>query len=192
MSLQKFITCFLKRDLEILKYCKHYLLQTQSWKVWQRLRKRSKTFKFCLQRGVATSSYAWTRGVTICVFVPNRHGTDISVRCMRPYNEYRQFTPNPERGARSNATLFDNRQQKNSECRELHTWKQSPLDSDHVLILNVSLTDKGVHFKGLRTQLFAKWSFVLMYPTSLIWHKSKYSIIFPYLWCICISAVNRL
>ncbi len=41
--------------------------------------------------------------------------------CMRPYDEYRQFTPNPEWGARSNATLFDNRQQKISECRELRT-----------------------------------------------------------------------
>ncbi len=33
------------------------------------------------------------------VFVPNRHSTGISVRCMRPYDEYRQFTPNPEGGA---------------------------------------------------------------------------------------------
>ncbi len=33
------------------------------------------------------------------VFVPNRHGTGISVRCTRPYDEYRQFTPNPEGGA---------------------------------------------------------------------------------------------
>ncbi len=31
-------------------------------------------------------------------------------------------------------------------------------------------------FKG--AQLFAKWSFVLVYPTSLILHKSKYFIIF--------------
>ncbi len=34
-----------------------------------------------------------------------------------PYDKYRQFTPNPEGGASSNATLFDNRQQKNSECQ---------------------------------------------------------------------------
>ncbi len=74
------------------------------------------------------------------VFVPNRHGTGILFRCMRPYDKYRQFTPNPEWGARSTATLFDNRQQKNSECRDLRTWKQSPPDSDHVLILNASLT----------------------------------------------------
>ncbi len=66
------------------------------------------------------------------------------------------------------------------ECHELHTSKQSPLDSDHVLILNASLTWTD---KGLRTQLFAKWSFVLVYPTSLIRHKSKYPIIFPYLRC---------
>ncbi len=99
---------------------------------------------------------------------------------MRPYDEFRQFTPNPEGGSRSIATLFDNRQQKNSECRELRAWKQSPLDSDHVLILTASLTRTD---KVLRTQLFAKWSFVLVYPTSLIRHKSKYSIIFPYLWC---------
>ncbi len=39
---------------------------------------------------------------------------------MMPYDEYRQFTPNPEGGARSNAMLFDNRQQKNSECQRLH------------------------------------------------------------------------
>ncbi len=37
------------------------------------------------------------------------------------YNEYRQFTPNPEGGARSNAMMFDNRQQKNSESHELRT-----------------------------------------------------------------------
>ncbi len=80
------------------------------------------------------------RDGTVYVFVPNRHGTDISVRCMRPYDEYRQFTPNPEGGARSNETLFGNRQQKNSECRELRASKQSSLDSDHVLILNASLT----------------------------------------------------
>ncbi len=78
---------------------------------------------------------------TVHVFVPNSHGTDLSVRCMRPYNEYRQFTPNPEGGARRNATLFDNRQQKNSECCELRTLKQSSLCCDHVLILNIeSLT----------------------------------------------------
>ncbi len=59
---------------------------------------------------------------------------------MRPFDEYRQFTPNPEGGARNNATLFDNCQQKNSECPELRTWKQIPLDCDHVLILNASLT----------------------------------------------------
>ncbi len=70
-----------------------------------------------------------------------RHGTGISVRCMRPFNDYKQFTLNPEGGARTNATLFDNRQQKNSECHELRTWKQSPLDSDHVLILNESHID---------------------------------------------------
>ncbi len=57
------------------------------------------------------------RGGMVHVFVSNRHGTGISVRCMMPYDEYRQFTPNPEGGARSNATLFDNCQQKNSECQ---------------------------------------------------------------------------
>ncbi len=61
--------------------------------------------------------YIYIRGGTVHVFVPNRHGTGISVRCMMPYDEYRQFTPNPEGGARSNATLFDNRQQKNSKCQ---------------------------------------------------------------------------
>ncbi len=64
--------------------------------------------------------YIYIRGGTVHVLVPNRHGTGISVRCMRPYDDYRQFTPNPEGGARSNATLFDNRQQKNSECQRWH------------------------------------------------------------------------
>ncbi len=36
------------------------------------------------------------------------------------YDEYRQFTPNPEGGARSYATLLDNFQQKNSECQPWH------------------------------------------------------------------------
>ncbi len=40
--------------------------------------------------------YIYIRGGMVHVFVPNRHGTDLSVRCMRPYDEYRQFTPNPE------------------------------------------------------------------------------------------------
>ncbi len=59
--------------------------------------------------------YIYIRGGTIHVFVPNRRGTDISVRCMRPYNKYWQFTPNPEGGAHSNATLFDNRQQNQNQ-----------------------------------------------------------------------------
>ncbi len=29
---------------------------------------------------------------------------------------------------------------RTAKCHELRTWKQSPLDSDHVLILNASLT----------------------------------------------------
>ncbi len=128
--------------------------------------------------------YIYTRGGTVHVFVPSSHGMGISVRCVRSYNEYRQFTPSQEYGARSNATLFNNSLQNNNEC-ELHTWKQSPLDSDHVQILNTSLTwtDKEVYFKGLHTQLFAKWIFVLVYPTSFIRHKSKYSITFSYLRC---------
>ncbi len=38
------------------------------------------------------------RGGMVHVFVLNRHGTDLSVRCMSPYDKYRQFTPNPEGG----------------------------------------------------------------------------------------------
>ncbi len=103
---------------------------------------------------------------------------------MRPYNEYRQFTPIQKGVPTVMQHCLITTSRRTGECHELRTWKQSPLDSDHVLILNASLTDKGVYFKGLHTQLFAKWGFVLVYPTSLIWHKSKYSIIFPYLRCI--------
>ncbi len=39
------------------------------------------------------NQYIYIRGGTVHVFVSNRHGTGISVRCMRPYDEYRQFTP---------------------------------------------------------------------------------------------------
>ncbi len=60
-------------------------------------------------------------GGTVHVFVPNRHGTGISVRCMRPYKQIQAIHTQSRRGARSNATLFDNCQQKNSECRELST-----------------------------------------------------------------------
>ncbi len=78
-----------------------------------------------------------TRGGTIHIFVPNHHGTDLSVDD-EALQRIQAIHPNPEGGTRSNATLFDNRQQNNSECRELRTWKQSALDSDHVL--NASLT----------------------------------------------------
>ncbi len=47
----------------------------------------------------------------------------------------------------------------------------------------VSHIDWKSSIQGLHTQLFSKWSFVLVYPTSLIHHKSKYSIIFLYLRC---------
>ncbi len=81
--------------------------------------------------------------------------------------------PNPEGGARSNAMLFENRQrqQKNSECCELRL-KTKP-----------SRQWPCADSERLRSQLFAKWGFVLVYPTFLIQHKYKYSIIFPYLRC---------
>ncbi len=69
---------------------------------------------------------------------PSRYGPLGSVH--EALQRIQAIHPQSRRGRRSNATLFDNRQQKNSECRELRTWKQSPLDSDHVLILNASLT----------------------------------------------------
>ncbi len=68
-------------------------------------------------KDVKIEGFIDNRGGTVHIFVPNHHGTCISVDGMMPYDQYRQFTPNPEGGARSNATLFDNRQQKNSECQ---------------------------------------------------------------------------
>lgn len=51
--------------------------------------------------------------------------------------------PNQKEGdAAMQHGLITSRQQKNSKWRELRIWKQSPLDSDHVLTLNVSLTIK--------------------------------------------------
>ncbi len=78
------------------------------------------------------------RGGMVHVFVSNRRSTDLSARCMRPYDEYRQFIPNPEGGAHSNATLFDNRQQTNSKSHECTLENKPP--RHHVLILNASLT----------------------------------------------------
>ncbi len=137
---------------------------------------------YCIYKIIFLYIYIYIRGGTIHVFGPNSHGTGVSVRCMRPYNEYRQFTPIQKLApaVMQRCLITSSRRTANAELR---TWKQSPLDSDHVLILNTSLTDKGVYFKGLHTQLFAKWSFVLLYPTSLIRHESKYSVIFPYLQC---------
>ncbi len=114
--------------------------------------------------------YIYILGGTVHVFVPNSQGTDLSGWCMRPYNEYRQFPPNPEWGFRSNAMLFDNRQrqQKNSESRELRAW-----DSDHVLILKVSHTWTDKNFPHGLTR--ALCSCIL----PLIRHKSKYSKIVP-------------
>ncbi len=120
------------------------------------------------------------RGVTVHVFIPNRHGTCISVRCIRPYDECRQFTPNPEEGARSNATLFDNSQLKNSECQRM-AWvahlktkptRQWPCaDSECVSHMD---WQRLLHSTVCEMELC---------PTSLIQHKSKCSIILPYLRC---------
>ncbi len=38
-------------------------------------------------------TYIYIRGGTVHIYVSNHHGTGISVRCMMPYDEYRQFTP---------------------------------------------------------------------------------------------------
>ncbi len=81
------------------------------------------------------------------------------------YNEYRQFTLDPEGGAHSNATLFDNRQQKNRWIPCVVHLKTKPT-SDHVLILNASLTDKGVYVKGLHTQLRKGALFSCILPLS--------------------------
>ncbi len=43
-----------------------------------------------------SKAYTHTRVGTVHVFVPNRDGTGNSVQCMRPYDEFRQFTPNAE------------------------------------------------------------------------------------------------
>ncbi len=91
-----------------------------------------------------------SRGGTVHVFVPNCHGTGISVRCMRPYEEYRQFTPNPEGGAavmqRCLRTASASRRTANAH--ELRTWKQCT-DSERV-----SHMTNEYSLKALRTQLF--------------------------------------
>ncbi len=101
--------------------------------------------------------YTFSLGVArYMYFLPNHHGTASRFGAWGlTTNTGNSPTPHPhpEGGARSNATLFDNRQQNNSECRELRTWKQSPLDSDHVRILNVSLTWTD---EDMRSQLFVK------------------------------------
>ncbi len=103
---------------------------------------------------------------------------------MRLYSEYRQFTTNPEGGAHSNAKLLDNHQQKNSECRVLHAWKQSPQTVTMCWFwthLPHRLT-KEYTLKACALNCFRNQAFVLVYHTSLIRHKSKYSL-FPYLRC---------
>ncbi len=47
----------------------------------------------CTLKLFCTKQSLNSRGGTVHVFVPNRHGMGISVRCMMPYDEYRQFTP---------------------------------------------------------------------------------------------------
>ncbi len=78
------------------------------------------------------------RGGTVHVFVPNRHVTDLSVRCMMPDNEYRRFTPNPE-GVMQRCLITASRRIANATSCAL-VLKTKPPDSDHVLILNASLT----------------------------------------------------
>ncbi len=105
-------------------YVLYVLLWMKYWLMWFENLLVLILFKFIKRPNISGISgiyiYIYIRGGTVHVFVSNRHGTGISVRCMRPYDEYRQFTPNPEGGARSNATLFDNHQQKNSEWQGWH------------------------------------------------------------------------
>ncbi len=87
--------------------------------------------------------FVYIRGGTLHVFILNRHGMGIWVRCMTPYDKYRQFTPNPEGSLavmQCRLITASRRTVNASESHELRSWKQSPLDSDHVLILNASLT----------------------------------------------------
>ncbi len=75
-------------------------------------------------------------GGTVHIFVLNRHGTHIRYTRICTHGTHTRYTlgsmhealrriqaihPQSRRGDCSNATLFDNRQQKNSECRELRT-----------------------------------------------------------------------
>ncbi len=62
------------------------------------MRKKNKSVAFIILVSVYMYIYIYIyiRGGTVHVFVLNCHGTDLSVRCMRPYDEYRQFTPNLE------------------------------------------------------------------------------------------------
>ncbi len=57
----------------------------------------------------AMSTVCWksqnTRCGTVHVFVPNFHGTDLSVRCMRALQRKQAIPPNPEGCARSSPSL---------------------------------------------------------------------------------------
>ena len=40
-------------------------------------------------------SKSLSRGVTVCVFVPNPHGTDVTVQCIQLYEKYIVLTGHP-------------------------------------------------------------------------------------------------
>ncbi len=79
------------------------------------------THKTCYKKKKKKKNIYIYRGGTVHVFVPNHHGNGHLGSVHEALRRIQAIHPNPEGGAHSNATLFDNRQQKNSECRELRT-----------------------------------------------------------------------
>ncbi len=133
------------------------------WHHGSRLNLKSSWKEHCRYLHIYIYIYIYIRGGTVRVFVPNHRGTDLSLvhEALR-----REQAIHPQ--SRSNATLFDNRQhqQKNRECHELHAWKQSPLDSDHVLILNASLTWTDKSFSHGLARALCSCSLLLLFGTN--------------------------
>ncbi len=92
--------------------------------------------------------------------------------------------PNPEGGAAAMQHCLITASRRTANARSCALDNKAPRQwpcADSERVSHIDWQRSITYFKG--SQQFVKWSFVLVYPTSLIQHKSKYSIIFPYLRC---------
>ncbi len=113
-----------------------------------------------------THTHTHIRGGTVHAFVPNRHGMDNSVRCMRPYDEYRQFTPNPEGGAAAMQRCLITASRRTANANGdteagAHVW---------LTVFYFDIVPTGCQVSNAGTDVFCVWVLCVCVRVRALWH----------------------